>query len=118
MNWNLLDPWNAQLLDIPRLGTDQITSAFLLSHLRRQPAWWSLREQLAARGEHLVPYLLRHSHSLRGHRLGIDPGSMSVAMGDNLDIHLRAYPWASTQTTAEAFARIAGSISSADVAVS
>lgn len=116
--WNLQQRWAAQLLDITKLGNDKTTSAFLLSHLRRQPGWWSLKQLMAARGEHLVPYSLRHSYSLRGHRLGIDPGSMSVAMGHTLDIHLRAYPWASSQTTADAFARIAGSTASADVAVS
>jgi integrase len=118
VQWNLMDLKKAELLEIPNLGTDKNTSPILTGYLKRKPGWWNLKEQMEARGENLVPYSLRHSYSLRGHQMGIDPGSLSVAMGHTLDIHLRAYPWASTHTTAEAFARIAGSTASAVDAVS
>jgi hypothetical protein len=63
---------------------------------------------LAARGERAVPYSFRHSYSLRGHQLGIDPGSVALSMGHSLEVHLRSYPWASVQGAAAAFAKALG----------
>ncbi|WP_411872494.1 hypothetical protein [Vulcanococcus limneticus] len=77
------------------------------TYLNRQQGWQTLRASLAADGRRLVPYSFRHTYSLRGHRLGIDPGAMAHSMGHSLEVHLRSYPWASASNTAAAFARVA-----------
>lgn len=52
-----------------------------------------------------MPYSFGHGYSLRGHQLGIDPGSVALSMGHSLEVHLRSYPWASGQGAAAAFAK-------------
>lgn len=75
------------------------------SHAHPQPGWRSLRMELEARGERLVPYSFRHSYSLRAHRRNIDAGSAARSMGHSLEVHLRSYPWASAAGTEAAFQR-------------
>ena len=65
---------------------------------------------MAAEGKRAIPYSFRHSYSLRGHRLGIDPEAMAHSMGHSLEVHLRSYPWATASNTAAAFARVNGQI--------
>jgi hypothetical protein len=60
---------------------------------------------MAEKGERAVPYSFRHSYSLRGHRRGVDAGSVALSMGHSFEVHCRSYPWASASGAAEAFER-------------
>lgn len=105
VDWDLLPRWQSGLVDLPNLYEESTTAQAVKGYLRYLPAWQQLQQRMNARGERAVPYSFRHSYSLRGHRLGIDSGSMAAAMGHTLDVHLKSYPWASSQTTAAAFSR-------------
>jgi len=102
--WNLLSRWQAGRLELPPLTYG--AGDGLGTYLKRQGAWSELRDEMATTGERLVPYSLRHSYSLRGHRLGIDAGSMARSMGHSYEVHCRSYPWASEANTAAAFAKV------------
>jgi hypothetical protein len=52
-----------------------------------------------------APDSFRYDSSLRGHQLGINPGSVAISMGHSLVVHLRSYPWASGRGEATAFTR-------------
>ena len=104
-DWQLLERWRAGAIELPPLGGGPGTADAIGTYLKRQRGWQELRERLAARGERAVPYSFRHGYSLRGHQLGIDPGSVALSMGHSLEVHLRSYPWASGQGAAAAFAR-------------
>jgi integrase len=106
--WRLLERWQAGAIELPRLGNGPGAADAIATYLKRQRGWGELRERLAARGERAVPYSFRHSYSLRGHQLGIDPGSVALSMGHSLEVHLRSYPWASVQGAAAAFAKALG----------
>ena len=80
-------------------------------YLNRQAGWQTLRVSTAGEGRRLVPYSFRHTYTLRGHRLSIDPGAMAHSMGHSLEVQLRSYPWASASNTAVAFARAANTTS-------
>jgi integrase len=105
MEWQLLERWRAGVIELPPLGGAPGAADAIGTYLKRQRGWRELRERLAARGERAVPYSFRHGYSLRGHQLGIDPGSVALSMGHSLEVHLRSYPWASAQGAAAAFAR-------------
>jgi hypothetical protein len=60
---------------------------------------------MAGKGERAVPYSFRHSYSLRGHRRGVDAGSVALSMGHSFEVHCRSYPWASASGAADAFER-------------
>lgn len=105
MEWKLLERWRAGAIELPPLGNAPGAADAIGTYLKRQQAWRELRERLASRGERAVPYSFRHGYSLRGHQLGIDPGSVALSMGHSLEVHLRSYPWASGQGAAAAFAR-------------
>jgi integrase len=105
-DWQLLERWQAGAITLPPLGSDTGTAADAIgTYLKRKKGWQELRDRMAARGERAVPYSFRHGYSLRGHQLGIDPGSMALSMGHSLEVHLRSYPWASGRSTAAAFER-------------
>jgi integrase len=103
--WQLLERWRGGAIELPPLGGAPGAADAIGTYLKRQRGWQALRERLAARSERAVPYSFRHSYSLRGHQLGIDPGSMATSMGHSLEVHLRSYPWASGPGTAAAFNR-------------
>jgi len=105
MEWRLLERWRSGEIDLPPLGGGPGAADAIGTYLKRQRGWQELRERLASRGERVVPYSFRHGYSLRGHQLGIDPGSVALSMGHSLEVHLRSYPWASGQGAAAAFAR-------------
>ena len=102
--WNLIERWQAGLIDLPSCRENKMGEA-CNTYLRRRKSWVSLREMMKkTQGINIVPYSFRHSYSLRAHIRGIDTGSVAMAMGHSLEAHLRAYPWASKATTASAFA--------------
>ncbi len=103
--WNLLMRWQAGLIELPPLGGNGVGEAFN-TYLNRQKSWKRLKAQMADQGQRLVPYSFRHSYSLRGHRLGIPTGAIADSMGHSIEVHCRSYTWASSTSTAEAFARI------------
>lgn len=103
--WNLIERWQAGLIELPPLGNGPGAADALGTYLKRQQGWQSLRERLAARGERAVPYSFRHSYSLRGHQLGIDAGSVALNMGHSYEVHCRSYPWASDSGAAVAYER-------------
>ena len=104
--WNLLARWQAGLITLPPLRSGNGAGDSLSTYLNRQAGWLSLKEEMAVERRRVVPYSFRHTYSLRGHRLGIDPGAMAHSMGHSLEVHLRSYPWASASNTAAAFARV------------
>ena len=106
-SWQLLQRWQAGEIQLPPLRNGNGAGDSFGTYLNRQQGWQTLRASLAADGRRLVPYSFRHTYSLRGHRLGIDPGAMAHSMGHSLEVHLRSYPWASASNTAAAFARVA-----------
>lgn len=106
VEWQLPERLAAGLLPLPPMATTNQNAA--VQYLRRQPAWRALAAACEARGEWLRPYSLRDSYSLRCHRLGIDPGAISQAMGHSLSVHSTSYRWSSEQQTAEAFLAVQG----------
>jgi integrase len=114
--WNLLERWQAGLIELPPLTSGTGAGDALGTYLSRQPGWCSLKALLAANGERLVPYSFRHSYSLRGHLRGIDAGSVALSMGHSFEVHCRAYPWASQSGTAAAFERANAALMASDLA--
>jgi len=112
--WNLLERWQAGLIELPPLTSGTGAGDALGTYLSRQPGWCSLKALLAANGERLVPYSFRHSYSLRGHLRGIDAGSVALSMGHSFEVHCRAYPWASQSGTAAAFERANAALMASD----
>lgn len=101
--------WNLQLRlqaseKLPPLGQPGHAGEALITFLRRQPAWRSLREEVEAMGETLVPYSFRHRFAAEAHRLGLAVKDISQAMGHSVEAHLRAYAGFTSSTTAQAFA--------------
>jgi|GEM_PF-658443 len=115
-HWNLLERWQAGLIELPPLTSGTGAGDALGTYLSRQPGWCSLKALLAANGERLVPYSFRHSYSLRGHLRGIDAGSVALSMGHSFEVHCRAYPWASQSGTAAAFERANAALMASDLA--
>ncbi len=103
--WQLLSRWQAGDIQLPPLRSGNGAGDSFGTYLNRQEGWQRLRAAMAEEGRRLVPYSFRHTYSLRGHRLGVDPGAMAHSMGHSLEVHLRSYPWASESNTAAAFAR-------------
>ncbi|MFM7512151.1 MAG: site-specific integrase [Cyanobium sp.] len=103
--WNLLERWQAGLVNLPPLSSGNGAGDAIATYLNRQPGWRSLRAVMEAKGERAVPYSFRHSYSLRGHLRGIDGGSVALSMGHSFEVHCRSYPWASTAGAVEAFER-------------
>jgi hypothetical protein len=68
----------------------------------------SLKQQMwEQEDKRLTSYSFRHSYSVRGHRRGIDAGSMALSMGHGLQTHCAFYPWAQKSSTEQAFAAAA-----------
>lgn len=105
----LLRRWRSGNVLLPSLSSGTSPGDCIATYLERRPYWRELKAAQKEKGESLSPYSLRHSYSLRGHCLGIDAGSMAMAMGHTLECHLREYRWASSASTAEAFARATAS---------
>ncbi len=102
--WNLLQQLEANIIELPKLSAEgNGVAEQIRKYLERRKAWISLKEKVKARGEDLGTYSFRHSYSVRGHQKGIDSGSVADAMGHTLECHLRAYPWATSETTQTAF---------------
>jgi len=105
-DWKLLPLLEAKIIELPKLSAEgNGVAEQIRKYLERRSAWISLKAKVKARGEELGTYSFRHSFSVRGHKLGIDSGSMASAMGHSLEVHCREYPWATTATTQSAFDR-------------
>ena len=105
-DWKLLPLLDAKIIELPKLSAEgNGVAEQIRKYLERRKAWTSLKAKVKARGEELGTYSFRHSYSVRGHKLGIDSGSMASAMGHSLEVHCREYPWATTATTQSAFQR-------------
>jgi len=103
--WNLLNRWQANLIELPSLRSGNGAADAIATYLNRREGWRSLRVQLQANGQRLSCYSFRHSYSVRGHQRGVDNGSMALAMGHSIEVHCRSYPWATEAGTKAAFAR-------------
>ena len=105
-DWKLLPLLEAKLIELPKLSAEgNGVAEQIRKYLERRKCWTSLKAKVKARNEELGTYSFRHSYSVRGHKLGIDSGSMADAMGHSLEVHCREYPWATTATTQSAFQR-------------
>ena len=105
-DWKLLPLLDAKIIELPKLSAKgNGVAEQIRKYLERKKTWTSLKEKVKARNEELGTYSFRHSYSVRGHKLGIDSGSMASAMGHSLEVHCRKYPWATTATTQSAFDR-------------
>ena len=105
-DWKLLPLLDAKIIELPKLSAEgNGVAEQIRKYLERRKCWASLKEKVKARNEELGTYSFRHSYSVRGHKLGIDSGSMASAMGHSLEVHCREYPWATTATTQSAFDR-------------
>ena len=105
-DWKLLALLDAKLIELPKLSAEgNGVAEQIRKYLERRKAWLALKEKVKSRNEELGTYSFRHSYSVRGHKLGIDTGSMSSAMGHSLEVHCREYPWATDATTQSAFDR-------------
>jgi integrase len=109
--WDLLNRWLTGAITLPPLESGNGAAECLKTYLNRQKAWVQLKTVMAAAGERLVPYSFRHSYSLRGHKRGIDTGSMALSMGHSIEVHCRSYTWASESTASAAFMRATQMIS-------
>ena len=101
--------WNLQLRlqagePLPPLGQPGHGGEALLTYLKRVPMWRTLHQEVAAKGEALVPYSFRHRYAAEGHRLGLTVKDLSVGMGHSVEAHLRAYAGFKPSGTAAAFA--------------
>jgi len=107
-NWNLLWRLQNDEIELPPLNGKAGVGDAALKYFKKRPAFKELQEKLAKKKERIGSYSFRHSYSLRGHQYGIDSGSVADAMGHTLECHLRAYPWASSETRAKAFEKARG----------
>jgi integrase len=103
--WNLLQRWQARLIELPPLRAGNGAADAIATYLNRREGWRSLRAQLEAEGGRLTCYSFRHGYSVRGHQRDIDNGSMALAMGHSIEVHCRSYPWASELGATAAFER-------------
>ena len=105
-DWKLLPLLEAKIIELPKLSAEgNGVAEQIRKYLERRKCWTSLKEKVKARNEELGTYSFRHSYSVRGHKLGIDSGSMASAMGHSLEVHCREYPWCTDATTQSAFDR-------------
>jgi len=104
-NWNILMSLKTKLIELPPLNGKAGVGDAALKYIKKRPVYEDLKRTLAQRGERFGTVSFRHSYSVRGHQLNIDSGSVADAMGHSLETHWRAYPWASSETRAQAFQR-------------
>ena len=106
--WNLIERWRAGLIQLPPLEAGNGAGECWKVYFSRRPYWLSLKQQMWEQEEkRLTSYSFRHSYSVRGHRRGIDAGSMALSMGHGLQTHCAFYPWAQKSSTEQAFAAAA-----------
>jgi integrase len=104
--WNLLQRWQARLIELPPLGSGNGVADSIATYLNRREGWRSLRAQIEAEGKRLSCYSFRHSYSLRCHQTKEIPvGDIALAMGHSIEVHCRSYPWSSEAGAAAAFER-------------
>lgn len=106
--WRLLERWQKKAIQLPPLESGNGAADCFKTYLNRQSGWLALKEELAAKGERLVPYSFRHSYSLRCHQRGIDGGSAAAAMGHSYEVPCRSHPWASEAGVVAASRRCRG----------
>ncbi len=104
-HWNLLEKWEAGTLELPPMDETSRVALNMAQYLNRREAWKSLLTAAESRNEKVTSYSFRHSYSVRGHQRGLDTSHMSLAMGHNIEVHCRSYPWATESGTEEAFNR-------------
>lgn len=103
--WNLIERWRTGLIRLPPLEGGNGAGECWKVYFNRRPYWLSLKQQMLEQEEkRLTSYSFRHTYSVRGHRRGIDAGSMAVSMGHGLQTHCAFYPWAEKSSTEAAFA--------------
>ena len=111
--WNLIERWRTGLVTLPPLESGNGAGECWKVYFTRKPYWLSLKKQaLELEDKRLTSYSFRHSFSVRGHRRGIDAGSMAMVMGHSLQTHCAFYPWAQKSSTEAAFAAAAGRLTS------
>jgi integrase len=104
--WNLLQRWQARLIELPSLGSGNGVADSIATYLNRREGWRSLRAQIEAEGKRLSCYSFRHSYSLRCHQTDEIPvGEIALAMGHSIEVHCRSYPWSSEAGAVAAFER-------------
>jgi len=104
--WNLLQRWQARLIELPSLGSGNGVADSIATYLNRRVGWRSLRAQIEAEGKRLSCYSFRHSYSLRCHQTKEIPvGDIALAMGHSIEVHCRSYPWSSEAGAVAAFER-------------
>lgn len=59
VSWNPLERRQARLIELPSLQSGNGAAVGVGTYLKHQPGWRSLRLELEARSERLVPYSLR-----------------------------------------------------------
>lgn len=94
---------------LPPLGDAGHGGEAMGTYLRRQPVWSSLRAEVAAEGQKLVPYSFRHRYSYVAHTRPKPDGSyrtpkqIADAMGHDLETHLLSYARFATRDLKSAF---------------
>jgi integrase len=103
--WNLIQRWRTGDIQLPPLESGNGAAECWKTHFNRRSYWLSLKKRyMDLEDKRLTAYSFRHSFSVRGHRRGIDAGSMAMVMGHSLQTHCTFYPWAQKSSTEEAFA--------------
>ena len=94
--------------ELPPIGSTGGGDA-LNTYLKRSSIWQQLRAEVAAAGETLTSYSMRHRYAAEGHRLGIADHLLAELMGHSLEAHHRAYSQHQNQASAvhQALARAA-----------
>jgi len=106
--WNLIERWRARLIELPPLQSGNGAGECWKVYFSRRPFWQSLKQRvMELEDKRLTAYSFRHTFSVRGHRRGIDAGSMAMVMGHSLQTHCAFYPWAQKSSTEAAFAAAA-----------
>lgn len=103
--WNLIARWKAGDIKLPPLESGNGAGECWKVYFSRRPYWLSLKQRvLELEDKRLTSYSFRHTFSVRGHRRGIDAGSMALVMGHSLQTHCAFYPWAQKSSIEAAFA--------------
>ena len=79
--WNLIERWQAGLVELSQLTSGNRTGDCVATYLNRQPVWRSLRAVMRAKRERTLTYSFRQGYSLRAHVRGLDGGSVALSMG-------------------------------------
>lgn len=103
VDWHLLQRFIAGE-KLPPLGKPGKAGDAIGTFLKRHPVWRQLRCEVAARGDELTSYSLRHRYVKAGQVRGIPPKVLAAACGHSLESHLRAYSgWQDSQVVASHF---------------